>query len=43
MSLFGVVLALWVTNVNFNISSFMGAIMMVGIVAENSIFLTHYF
>ncbi len=43
LSLFGVVLALWVTNVNFNISSFMGAIMMVGIVAENSIFLTHYF
>ena len=43
LSLFGVVLALWVTNVNFNISSFMGAIMMVGIVAENSIFLAHYF
>ncbi len=43
LSLFGVVLALWVTNINFNISSFMGAIMMVGIVAENSIFLTHYF
>ncbi len=43
LSLFGVVTALWVTNVNFNISSFMGAIMMVGIVAENSIFLTHYF
>ncbi len=43
LSLFGVVSALWVTNVNFNISSFMGAIMMVGIVAENSIFLTHYF
>ena len=43
LSLFGVVSALWVTNVNFNISSFMGAIMMVGIVAENSIFLAHYF
>ena len=43
LSLFGVVLALWVTNVNFNISSFMGSIMMVGIVAENSIFLAHYF
>ena len=43
LSLFGVVLALWITGVNFNISSFMGAIMMVGIVAENSIFLTHYF
>ena len=43
LSLFGVVLALLITGVNFNISSFMGAIMMVGIVAENSIFLTHYF
>jgi CzcA family heavy metal efflux pump len=43
LSLFGVVLALWITNVSFNISSFMGAIMMVGIVGENSIFLAHYF
>jgi multidrug efflux pump subunit AcrB len=43
LSLFGVVLALWITGITFNISSFMGAIMMVGIVAENSIFLAHYF
>lgn len=42
LSLFGVFAALWITNVNFNISSFMGAIMVVGIVAENSIFLVHY-
>ena len=42
LSLFGVFLALWITKVNFNISSFMGAIMIVGIVAENSIFLVHY-
>jgi CzcA family heavy metal efflux pump len=42
LSLFGVFLSLWMTNVNFNISSFMGAIMIVGIVAENSIFLVHY-
>ncbi len=43
LSLFGVFLLLWITQVNFNISSFMGAIMIVGIVAENSIFLVHYF
>jgi CzcA family heavy metal efflux pump len=42
LSLFGVFMALWLTKVNFNISSFMGAIMIVGIVAENSIFLVHY-
>lgn len=43
LSLFGVFLALWITNISFSITSFMGAIMMVGIVAENSIFLVHYF
>ncbi len=42
LSLFGVFAALWITNVNFNITSFMGAIMVVGIVAENSIFIVHY-
>ncbi len=42
LSLFGVFAALWITNVNFNIASFMGAIMIVGIVAENSIFIVHY-
>ncbi|MDP4114593.1 MAG: efflux RND transporter permease subunit [Bacteroidota bacterium] len=43
LSLSGVVFALFVTGIAFNISSFMGAIMIVGIVAENSIFLVHYF
>lgn len=41
-SLFGVVLALWLMNVTFNISSFVGTILVVGIVAENAIFLLHY-
>jgi multidrug efflux pump subunit AcrB len=43
LSLFGVFFALWVTKVNLNISSFMGAILIVGIVGENSIFLVHFF
>ncbi|HET7152321.1 MAG TPA: efflux RND transporter permease subunit, partial [Candidatus Kapabacteria bacterium] len=41
-SLFGVIFALWVTNVSFNISSFVGMILIVGIVAENAIFVLHY-
>lgn len=41
-SLFGVVFALWLANVTFNISSFVGTILVVGIVAENAIFLLHY-
>lgn len=41
-SLFGVVFALWLMNVTFNISSFVGTILVVGIVAENAIFLLHY-
>lgn len=41
-SLFGVVFALWLTNVTFNVSSFVGTILVVGIVAENAIFLLHY-
>jgi CzcA family heavy metal efflux pump len=41
-SLFGVVAALWLTHVTFNLSSFVGAILVVGIVAENAIFLLHY-
>jgi multidrug efflux pump subunit AcrB len=41
-SLFGVVFALWVTKVTFNVSSFVGTILVVGIVAENAIFLLHY-
>ena len=43
LSLFGVFFALWITNVTFNISSFVGTILIVGAVAENSIFLVHYF
>jgi CzcA family heavy metal efflux pump len=41
-SLFGVIFALWLTNVSFNISSFVGMILIVGIVAENAIFVLHY-
>ncbi len=40
-SLFGVILALFITGIDFNISSFVGMIMMVGIVAENAIFIIH--
>lgn len=43
LSLFGVFFALWITNVTFNISSFVGTILIVGAVAENSIFLVHYY
>jgi len=39
LSLFGVVMGLWVTGTPFNVSSFMGAIMLVGIVGENGILL----
>ena len=42
LSLSGVFLALWITDVTFNISSFVGSILIVGAVAENSIFLVHY-
>jgi len=41
MALLGVFFALWVTGVTFNISSFVGVIMIVGIVAENAIFILH--
>jgi len=40
-SLFGVVAALWLAGVSFNISSFVGVIMIIGIVAENAIFVFH--
>ncbi len=43
LSLFGVFLALWITHVTFNISSFVGTILIVGAVAENSIFFVHYY
>lgn len=41
MSLFGVLFALFITGVTFNISSFVGIIMIIGIVAENAIFVMH--
>ena len=41
LSLLGVFFALWITNVSFNISSFVGVILVIGIVAENAIFLMH--
>lgn len=39
LSLFGVALGLWATHTALNISSFMGAIMLVGIVVKNGILL----
>ncbi len=41
LSLFGVVFALWLTGVTLNISSLVGVIMIIGIVAENAIFVMH--
>ncbi len=41
LSLVGVLAALWITGVTFNISSFVGIIMIIGIVAENAIFVLH--
>ncbi|MDB5035721.1 MAG: Cation/multidrug efflux pump [Chlorobi bacterium] len=41
LSLLGVVGALWVTGVTLNISSLVGTIMVIGIVAENAIFILH--
>ncbi len=42
LSLFGVFFLLRITGVPLNISSMMGMIMIIGIVAENAIFLIHY-
>lgn len=39
LSLFGVTFGLWITNTPLNVSSFMGAIMLVGIVVKNGILL----
>ncbi len=39
LSLFGVVVGLWITGTPLNVSSFMGAIMLVGIVVKNGILL----
>ena len=41
LSLLGVVGALRLTGTTFNISSFVGLIMIIGIVAENSVFIMH--
>ncbi len=41
LSIIGVVSALWITGVSFNISSFVGLIMIIGIVAENGVFVMH--
>jgi CzcA family heavy metal efflux pump len=42
MSLAGVLLLLWLTDTPLNVSSLMGMIMIVGIVAENGVFLLFY-
>jgi CzcA family heavy metal efflux pump len=39
LSMAGVIFALFVTNTNFNVASFMGLIMVIGIVAKNGILL----
>src|SRR5579883_529448 len=42
LSLLGVMAALWITGMTINISSLVGMIMIIGIVAENAIFILHY-
>lgn len=42
LALFGVVVALWVTSTPLNISSFMGIILLVGLVVKNGIILLEY-
>lgn len=39
LSLFGVTFGLWLTGTPFNVSSFMGAVMLVGVVVKNGILL----
>ena len=39
LAMFGAVLGLWVTGTPLNVSSFMGAVMLVGIVVKNGILL----
>jgi CzcA family heavy metal efflux pump len=41
LSLVGVAAALWMTRVRLNISSLVGMIMIIGIVAENAVFVMH--
>ena len=42
LSLFGVVFALWITKSTFNVSSFMGVILLVGLVVKNGIILIDF-
>jgi CzcA family heavy metal efflux pump len=42
LALFGTVLALWLTGTSFNVVSFLGAIIGVGIVAKNGILMLDY-
>jgi len=42
LSLFGVVLALWLTHTSLNVSSFMGIILLVGLVVKNGIILIDF-
>ncbi|MGD2068861.1 MAG: efflux RND transporter permease subunit [Gemmatimonadota bacterium] len=42
LALFGTVLALWVTGTSFNVVSFLGAIIGIGIVAKNGILMLDY-
>jgi len=42
LSLFGVVLGLWLTKTTMNVSSFMGIILLVGLVVKNGIILIDF-
>ena len=42
LALFGTVLALWLTGISFNVVSFLGAIIGIGIVAKNGILMLDY-
>lgn len=43
MGICGCLLALWITGIPLNVSSYTGIIMVVGILAENSIFTVHQY
>ncbi len=42
LALFGVVVALWITHTPINVSSFMGIILLIGLVVKNGIILLEY-
>ncbi|MGD8815581.1 MAG: efflux RND transporter permease subunit, partial [Acidobacteriota bacterium] len=42
LAMFGTVLALWLTGTSFNVVSFLGAIIGIGIVAKNGILMLDY-